>query len=668
MATEIREGWIELKAQRQPRGRNQCPKLFYNYSASSKGGINLLLTDLISLWRSTLSPEDIISVAAEHRASIDPSESDEQMSIFQTKLGFALEGGKNKLTKAPSTESENGTLLLRTNLDLPKPLKPLEWIFTLATESAAELAEYILRPTLHHLSTTQGKLELLIGVIKEKDHVIEKLLDRVADKGTDMSMIFPKLTGISKRGAGGVKVEDAKKLVPGMQRFSREEWEKDVESRKEGGEGSGMAADVSLVLGLEELVKGCEKCFSHTKEEHEGWTSKLADGKSLETSQSGSLPNKSQSQTQNPSQLGKDSGTESENEFETQATPPQLKKRRGQDLAEHDSSSAEDVDGDGNQPAKKKPRLGALRNERLKSNSAPATENSSSHPSHHQLSNQNDKPPNKPQATPSDTSTASETEPETEPRRSRLEKPQTNQYRLGRLKTTPNTDDILSPNLQDKLPDRSPSPPTRPTTADSNHSTASRRLGRIGRLKKSTQSPSHEATRSPHGDDGIEKSQKGDGRGNLGKIELRNKKKQTDISDESAKTAAHERDWSIVPDDDKPQDRSGEPRDVDSDATASPSPSPSPSGAPSPSKSAIPPLDSSQNGDRTAEKQDIPAKSQEASESHLNLAEKAAKQPETEQEKVIRRREELKRTIQTGPSDQKSIGTGLGGTKKKRRF
>jgi hypothetical protein len=535
------------------------------------------------------------------------------------------------------------------------------------------LAEYVLRPTLHHLSASQQKLDLLLSIIKEKDHVIEKLLDRVADKGTDMSMIFPKLTGMSKRGAAGVKVEDARKLVPGMQRFSREEWERDIESSRDGNEGSETAGDKSLLLGLEELVKGCEKCFSHTKEEHEGWTAKLADGESLGKSQPRSFLNKSQSQSQNPSQPRDDEDTDSENEFERQATPPQLRKRRGRDSAEHESSSAEDAEGGGRQPAKKKPRIGVLRKERLGSSPMRSRGDTPAHSSHNEISKN-------PQATASDTSTASESESEADSRLSKAEKSKVKPSRLGGLKRTTNTSSSQSQKLQEKPPERPSSPSPRPTTADSNVSNQSRRLGRIGRLKGSTQSPSHEATRrGSNSDGGSGKSKKEIDQDKPATIELRNKKQQTGTSTESQTTRAQERDFADVSDDDKPQVPSKKLQAVDSDATASPtpSPSPSPSIAPPPSRPAeatskdrgmSPPPDPSLKDDRSIEMQNWSAKSEDASQSQKNMAEQEAKRPETEEEKVNRRREELKRTIQTRNSETKSTGPGLGGMKKKRRF
>ena len=602
----IAGGWRQLVTS-SSKSKSQCPKLFYNFAASPKDGIALLLTDLISLWRDSASRSNVLASAIDQHTSIDPSESNGQFRVLLDKLATSLETGRNKLAK----ESVRGAdrLLLKTCIDLPKPLKPLEWTFTLMICNAAELAEDVLRPTLHQLSVSQQKLDGIFNVLKEKDHVIEKLLDRVADKGIDMSLIFPTLTGTARSGGSGVKVEDAKRLVPGMRAFEKSSWEKTF------AQGDG---DTASALGLGELVKGCEKCFAHSDDEHRTsmseWFRKLPGPVILDSPSSKSF---GRSQSQSQPQTKGSSDTESENEFETQATPPNLKKRRSPEINE-DASFSDDAR---RPPAKKSKtssaKIGGLRKKEDSSRSTKTPEESFSpaRPSHTSPARRRK----------SDSSTATETESDSEPksRPSHEKQSPTKITRLGGLRK-PSRDPSKS-----KSPER-PSSPARPPTASSNASTPARRLGRIGKSRQATASPVPDAVN----DDKVEASQTATPSRKLGRLGMRNKENES-ASPSSRQTRP------LSKDEEPDVDRNPNGKRDDSDATASTSPSPSPT-----TKREPPSRPSN-------EPSAPPASNKPASRA---ATEEKEPEPETEAQKAERRREELKRTTQAAAP------------KKKRRF
>lgn len=601
------------------KSKKQCPKLFYRFKASPSNGLELLLTDLITLWHCFQSNPDIVTTAGDQHVSIDPSESEEQMNVLLDKIASSLREGTNKLAKQAANSSEERVLLLKTGINLPKPLRPLEWTFALLPQSASELAAQILRPTLHELSKLQSKLESLLSIVKEKDHVIERLLDRVAEKGVDLSLIFPTLTGTARRGEG-VKIEDAKKNIPGLRPFDRRTWEKGVVPDEK--------VDIDCT-GVTELVKGCEKCFVHSKEEHNGWLECLPGAESLEMASSKSFLGRSQSQSQRQPGVGDD--TESENEFETQATPPGVKTKS----VGSDEDTSENL-----QPVAKKAKTGKIntlgqRKQLSKPRPSRKQDGSSSSPIP-PVRTSPPPPPHRKSSPVSATDTESDTHevaspPQKKPRLRGLQKKQ----------STPTTAKSPEPGTS----------PSRLTTAASNANASmpSRRLGRIGKTgRKATASPVPEETKDQPGLG----SQTATPR-KLGRLGARRKDGGTQSS--ATQDTPREERLDAKEDPNAVSNDGGGGGGDDSDATASPPRSPSPS----PSK----PTHQRNEDARKAEAEDASSKDSSPPPDQDRVRAPEPKhvpepepEPETENQKAARRREELKRRIQTP------------GAKKKRRF
>ncbi|KAI1609426.1 XRCC4-like factor-domain-containing protein [Exophiala viscosa] len=304
MPDSANEGWQEL----QVPSRKQCPKLFYSFTTQDES-LTLLVTDLISIWECYLDKYDILSHAARQHASIDPSVSSDQFDILLSKIGKSLKDGDNVLLRQDLRNSQ--LLLLKTKTDLPKPLRPLEWTFKLTPRDASELAERILRPSLHEVAVSGEKVKSLLRTIKEKDHVISRLLDRVGNSSIDLGLIFPGITGMASRKGGQVSITDAKKHVPGMAGFDEKAWTKQF-ANDEGYEGADRT-------GLSNLVRGNEKCFAHTKSEHEDWikelstTDKVDPGPGKSNSEQ-SKPSTRESKRRQPSPDNE--ATDSDNDFE----------------------------------------------------------------------------------------------------------------------------------------------------------------------------------------------------------------------------------------------------------------------------------------------------------------------------------------------------------------
>jgi hypothetical protein len=187
-------------------------------------------------------------------------------------------------------------------------LKPLNWTFTLAQQNASELAERLLRPSLHEVAVDQDKINSLLRVIKDKDHVISRLLDSLGNSAVDLGLIFPSVTGYGSRKGGGVSVNDAKKHVPGMAGFDEKSWINRF-AKEDGYEGADRT-------GLTNLVSGCEKCFVHTRAQHDDWLRNLSASDKPDGITTGSKTTSSRADTRNKHNIDKDESTDSDNDFE----------------------------------------------------------------------------------------------------------------------------------------------------------------------------------------------------------------------------------------------------------------------------------------------------------------------------------------------------------------
>ncbi|KAG9783076.1 hypothetical protein KCU88_g3141, partial [Aureobasidium melanogenum] len=337
------EGWQEL----QLPSKRQCPKLFYSLSTENEF-ITLLLTDLIGIWECILDRYDILAEASRQHTNIDPSASSDQFEVLLSKITKSLKDGNNVLLRADGRDGNNQVLRLRTSIQLPKPLRPLEWTFKLTPQPASELAERILRPSLHEVAVSQEKIASLLHIIKEKDHVISRLLDRIGSSAIDLSLIFPGITGVASRRAGGhISVAEAKKHVPGMAAFDEKSWTKQF-ANDDGYEGADRT-------GLSNLVRGCEKCFVHTKAEHEDWIGSLPPADRLDAQKNRpSSPPPATKSTSN--KRGRDSGndesTDSDDDFERQPTPPALRSKAPETMKSTRAAN-NDVSEDEEPPSKR---------------------------------------------------------------------------------------------------------------------------------------------------------------------------------------------------------------------------------------------------------------------------------------------------------------------------
>lgn len=217
--------WQRLATLRNEKG---IPPLFFKFSSTSEG-YELLLTDLINLWSAVLNRKEVLRNAREFKSSIDPSEDDDQYEVFITKLKDALNGAKGTelgvTTIRDNDEGgvDSGHILLATKTSLPSPLQPLYWKFECESCDKDTMAKQIIRPVIETHATQAQSIENLLQRLKEKDHVLGKLMDKVEASAIDLGLIFPGI-GIQRGGVKASTSEQVKKRIPGAAAFDEAAW------------------------------------------------------------------------------------------------------------------------------------------------------------------------------------------------------------------------------------------------------------------------------------------------------------------------------------------------------------------------------------------------------------------------------------------------------------
>ncbi|RPA97452.1 XLF-domain-containing protein [Choiromyces venosus 120613-1] len=144
------------------------------------------LTDLVNIWSESLSKREILARAERNSTAIDPSEDVSQLPILLEKLEYAL--GRKRDDDVVDVEIllGKGGLRLKTTIELPKPLGDLKWIFELKPVGGVQLVNLLVLPALSEVATLRDMVESLMTVVKEKDIVLERLIEGMGEAGIDV--------------------------------------------------------------------------------------------------------------------------------------------------------------------------------------------------------------------------------------------------------------------------------------------------------------------------------------------------------------------------------------------------------------------------------------------------------------------------------------------------
>ncbi|KKZ61043.1 hypothetical protein EMCG_00621 [[Emmonsia] crescens] len=306
--------WSKLQL---PNG-NPTPPLLYKYLTSNLG-CEIYLTDLAYVWSQSLTRKEILNNASKYNTSIDPSEDEEQYFILLHKISDALRGSKDSsLSLTSDTGGEE--LKLITSTELPAPLDPLEWTFTLSPQSPNALTKHILLPILKGEANHEARILSLIGYVKQKDWALSKLFDKIESSGVDLSTVFPGMGGVRLSRKESV-YSQASKHIKGVAPFDEDLWNNEYQSKD---------ADYNLGVHITNELSTSSSFADRPADDFapENWWKKLGTGpvgKLCQTTKKDKYQEKPTSRNSSPS-VEKEAATQSDDdEFQTMETPPRLR-------------------------------------------------------------------------------------------------------------------------------------------------------------------------------------------------------------------------------------------------------------------------------------------------------------------------------------------------------
>ncbi|KFY07620.1 hypothetical protein V492_06983 [Pseudogymnoascus sp. VKM F-4246] len=188
----------------------------------------IYVTDLAHLWCEDLDRRSILRRSLAEDTSIDPSEDAGQLKLFLDKISLGLEGGKDTdlllgLDTHSAKESLTGArnLEIHMSVSLPKPLQPLVWTIKLSSCPQSDFATHFTIPLLCAQNARLKELDSLVGMLRDKDNVIQKLVDKLEATGAELGQLFP---GVAGKGGRKVPRRVVEEKVKGLELFRQEQW------------------------------------------------------------------------------------------------------------------------------------------------------------------------------------------------------------------------------------------------------------------------------------------------------------------------------------------------------------------------------------------------------------------------------------------------------------
>ncbi|KAJ8066416.1 hypothetical protein OCU04_005477 [Sclerotinia nivalis] len=304
------------------------------------------LTDLSNIWVERIDRDAIIERSKEENTSIDPSEDEDQLSIFLDKIKLGLVGGKDaSLSLQVGTgiaDDISPNLRLHVQIPLPGGLKDLEWRYELALEGPKETVDKLVLPSLIALQEKRKEVEELVGLLGEKDAVIQKLVDALESQGSDLGTIFHQAAG---RPGRKVDRKKASEKIKGLRIFDAEAWKRELGSDKAEDRrellnkvfsGIDIAPNISMANGLDREVQDFN-WWDHMQAKIVGTS-----GNNITPNQM-NLPRRNIEQEYVPP----------EDDFQVQSTPPHLSKSKAKPDISMDDSTDDDDDDDLDAPSQR---------------------------------------------------------------------------------------------------------------------------------------------------------------------------------------------------------------------------------------------------------------------------------------------------------------------------
>ncbi|KAJ5834711.1 hypothetical protein N7447_000737 [Penicillium robsamsonii] len=314
--------------QRLQLSQQRLPPLLFQYTWTRQG-YEIHITDLTYIWSERLPHKAIAKRAEDEATTIDPGEDPEQLNVLLEKIGEALQKGNESVILSSGTQPDSLEIIITTKL--PAPLKPLKWPLRLSKEPMSSLTINLLLPLLGEEAEWESRQRVLLNQIKQKDYVLGKLFDKMETLGVDLGSVFPSAAG-SRMSRKVITRSDAAKFVKGIAPFEEQAWLAETGVS----EGAGLATNL-----LQEISQSDDSYDLDTFTQSRGeWWRQLAkrSGTSArEPSIKDEVPNEEDREkplgTKHIDAGGASTASSDVDEFQRQETPPRLKSQHGKGKA-----------------------------------------------------------------------------------------------------------------------------------------------------------------------------------------------------------------------------------------------------------------------------------------------------------------------------------------------
>jgi hypothetical protein len=191
------------------------PKLLVKYIIGD-AGYTVSITDLANIWIETLANVHVIRNAEEQSCSINPGDDVGQLRILLEQIRDILRHKNDTTVHLTLQPPDHLKLTLRA--PLPPPLPAFEWTMVLTKATSIEVASEVISPLLLLAHQQQQQLSFLLAQLRDKDHAMSRLLDKMEATNTDLGSVFPGVSA-GRNSQRSLKRNHVAGRVPGLAPF-----------------------------------------------------------------------------------------------------------------------------------------------------------------------------------------------------------------------------------------------------------------------------------------------------------------------------------------------------------------------------------------------------------------------------------------------------------------
>ncbi|KAL2022063.1 hypothetical protein VTK56DRAFT_6107 [Thermocarpiscus australiensis] len=279
------------------------------------------LSDLANVWVESMDRRPIIKRGMVEDTSIDPSDGPDQIRklLDLLRAAFDVNDREHPNTSLRLARDDDGdSLVVHVTCLLPEPLKPLKWPMHLKKCPQSTIATELVLPLIQAHEARAREIDHLISLLREKDGVITKLVDKLEVTGTGLEYVFNQLSGKRK-----VTRAAAEGRVKGLAPFSEVEYRAKAAEMRPVTQSSDVSALLGAVFGAKGLQYKADLELEASTALNNWWT-KLAKGKSVILAQ---RSERKEREIRSPAQDA-ETNKDDEDDFQVQATPPGVKSTR----------------------------------------------------------------------------------------------------------------------------------------------------------------------------------------------------------------------------------------------------------------------------------------------------------------------------------------------------